>query len=186
MLSCGRRRHDPEDSDNCAQKLQICTKYYTQICMTPGPEAIGRLGAAMRARRKALGKQIADVARDADVHASQVSRILGGAVQHSKPQRRADLHGVRPRSRHRTGGGSPGRSGAGCVSSTSAAAAAARSVGSHAGRRRPPVAVPGPARRVTANGFWEALMSPTECHNGPGQDRTGVDRRTNDGQADES
>jgi transcriptional regulator with XRE-family HTH domain len=46
--------------------------------MKAGPEAIGRLGAAMRARREALGKPVAEVARAAGVHASQVSRILGG------------------------------------------------------------------------------------------------------------
>jgi transcriptional regulator with XRE-family HTH domain len=49
-----------------------------QICMKPGPEGIGRLGAAMRARREALGLPIAEVAQASGVHASQVSRILLG------------------------------------------------------------------------------------------------------------
>jgi transcriptional regulator with XRE-family HTH domain len=49
-----------------------------QICMKIGSEAIGQLGAAIRARRERLGMTVAEVARASDVHASQVSRILLG------------------------------------------------------------------------------------------------------------
>src|ERR1039458_8847360 len=59
-------------------RLQICTHKCMQICMKLGPEAIGQLGVAMRARREGLGMQVAEVARESGVHASQVSRILLG------------------------------------------------------------------------------------------------------------